>query len=200
MTSYWSPLPAATRDSIVDLFCFIEDLPLHAFRTAVPWTWETWPQYRAAAEASPVALNVGAFVGHQSLRTDVMGADAWERPATDAERRKLAAVLDEALSAGALGLSTTFMDTDRDNRDVPSRLADDAEFAALLDVVARHPGATFQFVPRFMQPEHFGPDIERLALTNDEILTAVALAADAPVILETPPEGIEDDVRLLKSL
>ncbi|MCZ4517536.1 deoxyribonuclease IV [Rhodococcus ruber] len=33
-----------------------------------------------------------------------------------------------------------------------------------------------------------------------EILTAVALAADAPVILETPPEGIEDDVRLLKSL
>jgi N-acyl-D-aspartate/D-glutamate deacylase len=55
------------------------------------------------------------------------------------------------------------MDTDRDNRDVPSRLADDAEFGALLDVVARHRGATFQFVPRFMQPEHFGPDIERVA-------------------------------------
>ena len=29
---------------------------------------------------------------------------------------------------------------------------------------------------------------------------AVALAADAPVILETPAEGIDDDVRLLKSL
>ncbi|AMY23075.1 putative endonuclease 4 [Rhodococcoides fascians] len=33
-----------------------------------------------------------------------------------------------------------------------------------------------------------------------DILTAVALAADAPVILETPAEGIYDDVRLLKSL
>ena len=33
-----------------------------------------------------------------------------------------------------------------------------------------------------------------------DILTAVALAADAPVILETPAEGIDDDVRLLKSL
>jgi N-acyl-D-aspartate/D-glutamate deacylase len=158
-----APLPAATRDSIVDLFCFIEDLPVHAFRSAVPWSWETWPQYRRAAQASPAALNVGAFVGHQSLRTFVMGHEAWERPATEAERAQLAAVLDEALAAGALGFSTTFMDTDRDNRDVPSRVADDAEFGALLDVVARHPGATFQFVPRFMQPEYFEADIERLA-------------------------------------
>jgi N-acyl-D-amino-acid deacylase len=158
-----APLSGATRDSIVDLFCFIEDLPLHAFRNAIPWTWETWRQYRAAVDASPAALNVGVFVGHQSLRTFVMGDDAWTRPATEAERHQLAALLDDALTAGGLGLSTTFMDTDRNNRDVPSRVADDAEFGALLDVVARHPGATFQFVPRFMQPERFLGDYDRMA-------------------------------------
>jgi N-acyl-D-amino-acid deacylase len=157
-----APLSAATRDSIVDLFCFIEDLPLHAFRHAVPWTWETWPEYRDAVSANPAAVNVAVFVGHQSLRTFVMGEDAWSRPATAPERNRIAALLDEALGAGALGLSTTLMDTDRDNREVPSRVADDLELGALLDVLTRHPGATFQCVPRFMQPEHFDADFERL--------------------------------------
>jgi N-acyl-D-amino-acid deacylase len=158
-----APLSAATRNSIVELFCFIEDLPLDVFQSRIPFSWETWAEYRRAASAQPSAVNLGAYVGHQSLRTFVMGDEAWERAATPIEREQLAAVLDDALDAGALGFSTTFMDTDRDNREVPSRVADDAEFGALLDVVARHRGATFQFVPRFMQPEHFGPDVERMA-------------------------------------
>ncbi len=52
------------------------------------------------------------------------------------------------------------MDTDRDNRPVPSRQADDAEFAALVGVLARR-GATLQYVPRIRQPE-FLADIERV--------------------------------------
>jgi N-acyl-D-amino-acid deacylase len=158
-----APLSAATRNSIVELFCFIEDLPLDVFRSRIPFSWENWADYRKAAMAQPSAVNLGAYVGHQSLRTFVMGDEAWDRPATADERAQLASVLDDALRAGALGFSTTFMDTDRDNREVPSRVADDAEFGALLDVVARHPGATFQFVPRFMQAQHFAPDVERMA-------------------------------------
>jgi N-acyl-D-aspartate/D-glutamate deacylase len=55
------------------------------------------------------------------------------------------------------------MDTDKDNREVPSRRADDAEFEAFLSVLARHPGTTLQFVPRFLQPEHWSDDFDRLA-------------------------------------
>jgi N-acyl-D-aspartate/D-glutamate deacylase len=158
-----APLTAAARLSMVDLFCFIEDLPVPAFRDAIPWSWETWPEYRAAALAHPAALNIAVFVGHQALRTFVMGDEAWSRPATDTERSVMARVLDEALDVGALGFSTTFMDTDRHNREVPSRIADDAELDALVGVVARHPGATVQFVPRFMQPEYWADDLDRLA-------------------------------------
>ena len=158
-----APLTAAARGSMIELFCFIEDLPVPAFEHAVPWSWETWPEYRAAALANPAAMNVGVFVGHQALRTYVMGDDAWTRTATDAERARMAGLLDEALTVGALGFSTTFMDTDRDNREVPSRHADDAEFDAFVAVLARHPGATLQFVPRFLQPEHWSGDFDRLA-------------------------------------
>jgi N-acyl-D-aspartate/D-glutamate deacylase len=157
-----APIAAAARPGMIDLFCFIEDLPLDAFKSAIPWTWESWPEYHAAASANPAALNFGVFVGHQALRTFVMGDEAWERAATDAERQRMASVLDEALRVGALGFSTTFMDTDRDNREVPSRKADDAEFDAIIGVLAKHPGSTLQFVPRFMQAEHWQDDLDRL--------------------------------------
>ena len=41
-----------------------------------------------------------------------MGEQAWERAATEAERAAMAAVLDDALRAGAFGLSTSFFDED----------------------------------------------------------------------------------------
>ena len=158
-----APLRAEARASMVDLFCFIEDLPSHAFTHAVPWSWETWPEYARALDAHPAALNTAVFVGHQALRTDVLGDEAWERTATADELDTMCRVLDEALRHGGIGLSTTFMDTDRDNREVPSRLADDVELGRLLDVVACHRGATVQFVPRFLQPEHWRGDFDRMA-------------------------------------
>ncbi len=158
-----APLTAGARSSMVELFCFIEDLPIPAFQRAIPWCWETWPEYRAAALANPAALNVGVFVGHQALRTFVMDDDAWTRSATAAEVGEMGRVLDESLAVGALGFSTTFMDTDRHNREVPSRVADDGELDALVAVVSRHPGATVQFVPRFMQPEYWAGDLDRVA-------------------------------------
>ena len=89
-----------------------------------------------------------------------MGDAAWERPATAASVEQLCAMLDDALAQARSGLSTSFMDTDRDNRPVPSRHADDAEFAALV-VCSPTRGATFQYVPRIRQPE-FLADIERV--------------------------------------
>ena len=156
------PLHDHAQHDLVDLFAFIEDIPAEAFHLAVPWTWTTWPEYHATAARHATAVNSVGFLPHQMLRSWVMGPDAWERPATDAEREQLCAVLDDALAAGALGLSTSVMDTDRANRLVPSRLADDAELATLVAVLARH-GAVLQYVPRILQPEHFLADVERAA-------------------------------------
>ena len=147
----FAPLRAADRDTIVELFSFIEDIPAEAFRLAVPWTWETYGEYRTVAAQHGTAVNTVGFVPHQLLRTWVMGDAAWERPATESEREQLCAVLHDALGTGALGLSTSVMDTDHDNRPVPSRQADDAEFAALVGVLAAR-GATLQYVPRIRQP------------------------------------------------
>ena len=148
---------------LIDLFCFIEDLPGEAFRSAIPWTWHSWPEYHEVASAHPTGVNFASFFPHQFLRVWAMGPAAWERAATDGERARMREALAEALHVGALGLSTSVMDTDRQNRRVPSRLADDTEFDDLFAELGDHPGSVFQFVPRFMEPEHFFSDLGRFA-------------------------------------
>src|SRR5579863_8872563 len=51
-----------------------------------------------------VAVNAGMLVGHNTLRLMAMGLD--DRAPTSAELDQMTALLDEALGAGALGLST----------------------------------------------------------------------------------------------
>jgi len=143
----------AQRDEIVDLLCFLEDLPLEAFQRLVPWTWETWPEYAAALRTQPTTVHLGGYLGHLALRTYVMGEHAWTRAATRGEIERMCAVLDEGLAAGALGLSVNCFDRDRTLRMVPGFFATDEEFLGLFEIVARHHPATVQMITRFNDPE-----------------------------------------------
>lgn len=64
----------------------------------------TFAGYLAALRASPPAVNVAAMVGHSTLR--VMTMDSLERAATPSEIHAMQALLEEALGAGAIGMST----------------------------------------------------------------------------------------------
>ena len=141
------PVNDEQRHAIADVFAFVEDVPIEAFETAVPWDWQDYAGYRDSVDRRGAGLNVAALMGHSALRLVVMGDAAWTRAATDEERAGMAAVLDAAMSAGAWGLSTSFFDEDRSGRPVPSRQADDDELDALLDVIARQGRGLVEFVP-----------------------------------------------------
>jgi N-acyl-D-amino-acid deacylase len=156
-----APLAGAQRDEIVDLLCFLEDLPLQAFRQEIPWTWEDWPQYARALATQPTAVHVGGYLGHLALRTFVMGAAAWERAATADEIERMGRILDDGLRTGAMGLSVNHFDKDRTLRLVPGFFATDAEYLELFRVVARHRPATVQMITRFNDRDHDIEDAER---------------------------------------
>src|SRR6476660_8968948 len=107
-----TPVRAADRLSASDVFGFIEDIPVDAFASGIPWSWESYAEWRDALLAHGTAVNIAALVGHSNLRVYVMGDEAWDRAATPDERAQLAAVLAESLAAGALGMSTSFVDQD----------------------------------------------------------------------------------------
>jgi N-acyl-D-aspartate/D-glutamate deacylase len=158
----------AVREQVVKIFSFFEDIPEAPFLQNLPWDWKTWSEYRASVEKNVrVPTNYAAFVGHIALRLAVMGMDAWERAATPDEIARIAELLDDALSAGALGISTNLMDHDGEDRPVPSLHADDAEFTALLEVLAKYPGATLQVVVDSLMRMTSVDSMERLARLSD---------------------------------
>lgn len=154
----------AVRKEVVEIFSFFEDIPEAPFLQNLPWDWTKWSEYsESIARQVRVPANYAAFVGHIALRLAVMGLDAWKRAATPEETLRIAELLDDALAAGALGLSTNLMDHDGQDRPVPSLHADDAEFRALLEVLEKHPGATLQVVVDSMMRMTAVASVERLA-------------------------------------
>ncbi|MFK7730290.1 MAG: amidohydrolase family protein [Pseudomonadales bacterium] len=158
----------AVQAEVVKIFSFFEDIPEGPFLSNLPWDWSTWSEYsKSMQEKVRVPTNYGSFVGHIALRLAVMGMDAWERAATGEEIIKITGLLDDALAAGALGFSTNLMDHDGEDRPVPSLLADDAEFLALFEVMAKYPGATVQVVVDSLMRFTAVDSMERLARLCD---------------------------------
>lgn len=93
--------------------------------------WRSYGEYAAKVEAARPLLNVAGLVGHGSLRVAVMGFA--DRPASPAELDAMAGLLDDALAAGAVGMSTGLYYA-------PGLFAATDEVIALAKVVARRGG------------------------------------------------------------
>ncbi len=127
----------------------VEDMDVAALEAGVPWDFSTFPEYLASVEQRGTGLNFAAYVGHTALRLFVMGDDAYERAATPEEITAMAAVVSEAMEAGAAGFATSFAPTHRgaDGKPVPSRFADRAEIEALLAALGRSGRGIAAFTP-----------------------------------------------------
>jgi N-acyl-D-amino-acid deacylase len=112
----------------------VEGMSLDVLRQGIDWGFETFPQYLELLRRKGSAVNLAAYVGHSSVRTWVMGAEASERAATDAEIAGMAAIVREAMAVGAVGFasSTSPAHNGEGGLPMPSRLASDAEQMALI--------------------------------------------------------------------
>jgi N-acyl-D-aspartate/D-glutamate deacylase len=78
--------------------------PMNLLGDADAFRYPTFAAYVAAVQNASPAVNVGALIGHTSLRNNHM--DRLDRAATDEEVKQMCAQLQEALDGGALGLSS----------------------------------------------------------------------------------------------
>ncbi len=156
-----APLKAADRPALVGMFQQIEEMPPEAFTQAFDWTWEDFAGYRAAIEKQ-LSINVAPLVGHSVIRLWVMGPAAQQRAASADELKAMQDLLRECLEAGAVGLSTSFVDMDEHGRPVPSRFANFEELDALSAVLGEF-GRMLQCVPEFYDTDLTIARIDQLA-------------------------------------
>lgn len=156
-----APLRESDRPALVGMFQQIEEMPDAAFDGAFEWTWEGFGDYVEALRGR-VALNVAPLAGHSPIRLWAMGEDAAKRAATPDEIRAMQDLLRECLEAGAVGLSTSFVDVDENLAPVPCRYAHFEELDALAAVLGEY-GRMLQVVPEFYNTDITLARVDQLA-------------------------------------
>ncbi len=176
-----APVRPGAQGKLVSMFSVIEDIKKPTFDAAVPFSWESFPEYLGHI-APKLGLNVGALIGHSALRLYVMGAASQERVATDAELAEMCRLVEEAMAAGALGISSSYVDIDENTKPVPSRYADLREKIALCQAMMKSGRGVFQVVPYFPDPAQQLANIRELG----EISRASGALCSLQPILSSP--------------
>ena len=176
----FAPAIPARRDWLIELMEGVEDIPGESLRAGIDWQWETFPQYMDALDKVPRTIDIGAQLGHGALRAFVMeqrGADNEKATAQDIER--MAALVREAMQAGALGFSSsrTEVHISLDGRPVPGTYASDAELTALARAVKASGRGLFEVVTAGVA----GEDVEGLD-REMAMLKRIAANSNCPIM------------------
>ena len=132
-----APVRSDERALVVRNLERAEDIDPVALAEGIDWSFETFPQYLDAVDRLAKGINFAANIGHSALRTWAMGERAFEQEATPDDLALMAGQLSDALSAGAVGFSTSRVEHHQtsDDRPVASRLASWEEVVALVGVM-----------------------------------------------------------------
>lgn len=135
----------------------VEDMPYASLSAGVDWGFESYGEYLRAIARRGTAINFGGYVGHTAVRLAVLGAEAYERAATEAEIGTMAHAVAVAVTEGALGFSTSNLGLHRGwkGKPVPSNLATREEIVALMRAAAGAGATVVQMAPQ-------GDDVEWL--------------------------------------
>ena len=174
-----APCPPEDREWYARCLTAVEDIPTEAMLAGIDWTWESFPEYLATVDRLPKAINYGAYIGHSALRMYVMGKRALSEKATEGDLARMAAAVQEAIRAGAMGFSSSRSPTHvtPDDTPVASRIADWSEVDRLVGAMAELNAGIFQ-----VGPDTSGGEAQRRFLAR---LKQVAVETGRPVMFGT---------------
>jgi len=164
-----APLGPGDAEYVQAMMAVVEGIPRAALLGGGPWTWGTFAEYLDRLDVG-LSVNAGFLVGHSTVRRVVMGEAATSDRADRDQLEAMVQLLEESLTGGALGLSSSLGEghLDGDHRPVPSSWAGPEEFVALAGSLRDHIGTTLEFIPSI------GPIPE----DRVELMAEMSLAAD----------------------
>jgi N-acyl-D-aspartate/D-glutamate deacylase len=153
----FAPCRPDAHDALVHLMAGVEDIPEVVMVEGVPWAWESYPEYLDFLARRHFDIDIAGYVPHAALRLYVMGDRACRlEPATAEDNARMAALLREALDAGALGIGTsqTINHKSSDGAPIPTLKATEEELTALAMAMRAVGKGVFQYVTDLQNPLH----------------------------------------------
>lgn len=145
----FAPVRPGSHDRLIELMDGVEEIPGSALHEGLAWNWQSFPEYLDVIDSMPRTFDVAALLPHGPLRVYVLGdAVDGDVPPTPGQIAEMARHADEAMRAGAFGLSSTRTPVHRTASGgmTPDYGADADELLALSRVVAAH-GGYMEFAP-----------------------------------------------------
>ena len=154
-----------------------EDIAREAMLAGIQWRWESFPEYLDVLDELPKGINYAGYLGHSALRTYVMGQRAFEEEATEDEVQRMAALVEEAVRAGAMGFTTSRSPNHQtsDRKPVASRVAAWDEVRQIVAAMGRTGAGMFEIAG-----EAVGRDPDRIQDYHQR-LKALAVETGVPV-------------------
>jgi N-acyl-D-aspartate/D-glutamate deacylase len=203
----FAPVPPDGVNDLIDLMEGVEDIPGTALYEGMPWgQWETFPEYLAFLDGRRYAVDVGAQLAHGALRFYVMGNRALDdSDATADDLAAMAALVEEAVRAGAIGFSTSRISGHRamSGYCVPGTFAAEDELRAIADAIVAGGGAIVQAIPSGAIGDNPGMAPEQAPLSSElEMFGRISRATGLRFVFSTfqtndRPRGWEETLRIV---
>jgi N-acyl-D-amino-acid deacylase len=149
----FAPVRPGQADVLAGAMETVEDIPASAIIEGLPWDWEGYGGYLDAIEKMPLGLNAGGYVGDVAVRLYVAGEAACEEDfeATPDQLAEMAALVEDAMNAGALGysISRSLFHRVPDGRNVPGTWSKPEEFYAIAEPLGRLGKGVIESAPRY---------------------------------------------------
>ena len=188
-----APCKPADRDMTMRNLTQVEGMSLEVLKSGIDWGFETFAEYLAMLRGKGCVVNTAAYIGHSSVRTWVMGADASRREAKPDEIEQMQTIVRDAMAAGAVGFasSTSPAHNGEGGLPMPSRLASDAEMMALIQAMGSEGKGVYMVTKGGQMPVPF---LEDMAKQSGRPVMIAALLHNS-----TNPTGVFKDLDQIAS-
>ena len=167
----FAPVRPGKQDALIKLMEGVEDIPGAVLSEGIRWSWESFPEYMDAIGKLSFSMDVGTQIPHGALRAYAMGQRGFDDlQATDEDIAAMAQLVEEAVRAGALGVSTSRSEAHQSStgQAVPGTWAEQRELMELARGVQRGGGGVLQAIPTLMDGyENPGLAIERTTTAKE---------------------------------
>jgi N-acyl-D-amino-acid deacylase len=197
-----APCAKADRSLVIRNLQRAEDISAEAMEAGIEWTWTTYAQFLDTLEALPKGINYSGYMGHSALRTYVMGERAFDQVATEDDLKAMENELRSALTAGAMGFTTSRSTSHEtpDRRPVASRVAAWDEVRRLVGAMGEMNAGIFEIAGESVDRELGHPGLadyqrrlrELAVETGRPVTFGLFSRKDAPDIWRTYAQLLDD--------
>ena len=146
----FAPVQTEHRQALIELMEGVEEIPGIVLDEGLDWEWKSFPDYLDRLAARQYTMDVASHITHAPLRVFVMGERALRHEAATAEDvAQMAALVREAMDAGAIGFSGARLleHLSSKGEHVPGTFADDDELLGMAKAMGEAGHGTFQIIP-----------------------------------------------------